>query len=123
MKANELRLGNLVLFNNETVEIKTYDFKYPETFKPITLTEECLVKFGFEKSKYKNVFNGYDFIIKTNCCWMSYTSSDFSLSIADKKSGLDSSDMLNPIHNAIINVHQLQNLYFALTGEELTIKE
>ena len=30
-------------------------------------------------------------------------------------------EVLHSVHNSVTHVHQLQNLYFALTGEELSI--
>lgn len=118
MKASELRIGNLVSYRSNTVVIDTLSssdqciiidryFKYAEqhltNIKPIPLTEEWLVKFGFNN-------------LNLNC----------------------SNYMFELIHNDMIGyrfsiegqygypeikyVHQLQNLYFALTGEELTIK-
>ncbi|WP_131828098.1 hypothetical protein [Elizabethkingia anophelis] len=73
-------------------------------FTPIHLTEEWLVKLGFEKSdslsNCTKTTNGYKF--------------DFA---GGEVLYLDSVRLKH-----IKYVHQLQNLYFALTGEELTIK-
>jgi hypothetical protein len=88
--------------------------------QPIPLTEEWLVKFGFEE--YSKHING-----------------DFELCI---KSDKPSQHIVVRVYrggfsvfnhsecdftqiqfiNRVKHVHQLQNLYFALTGEELTIK-
>lgn len=65
---------------------------------PIPLTEEWLFKFGFEGSDIDNysieLSNGNFFIL----------------------------DSLDPIARNIFYVHQLQNLYFALTGKELIME-
>jgi len=131
MKANELRIGNWVNGNRPyqvninviaTHEIER-KFKGRNYCEPIPLTEEWLVKFGFERSEHCNMFNAYDFVLKTNCCLFSYTSSDFSLGIAPSKRVLDSCDFIAPIHSSIIHVHQLQNLFHALTGTELILSE
>lgn len=120
MKANELRIGNFVYFLGNVHEIEGLskrlrpdvghfqlsNMEYSQKgfhLKPIPLTEEWLVKFGFEMHENApwvlqkqplmcNIGNRFTWHYKT-------------LSIKDIK-----------------YVHQLQNLYFALTGEELTIK-
>jgi len=114
MKASELRIGNLV-DDNGLVETVTSDHlindEYYDGLKgclPIPLTNEWLIKFGFEKIRRSYCLNRslrYR-VIKTNGV---YT---FRIEYIDSK------------HLARIDyVHQLQNLYFALTGNELEIKE
>jgi hypothetical protein len=112
MTANELRIGNLVLDGkNRIVEVDSItelginiehdsltlffepfnpfgDEDNNDVIKPIPLTEEWLLKFGFE------------------CVY----TLDRSFQHLDCEYDLE-------------YVHQLQNLYFALTGEELTIKD
>ena len=131
LKANELRIGNYIKFkstgevervyniindfrwiggvsekNKKSVDINSVDIADAES---IPLNEEWLVKFGFEKHfgnnnhllyslpnltlvKYEKEtdFNGY---------WLKYYQGKFPKKLK--------------------YVHQLQNLYFALTGEEL----
>lgn len=136
MKVSELRIGNLINgiyydYNidddhreKETIcEVVTLDSvgscEYPiwvesesniETFsdfEPIPLTEEWLLKFGFEKTPW--YFNSYRLVIGNN---------DYAILI-----DLDGDCEVGDIITCKIQyVHQLQNLYFALTGEELTIK-
>lgn len=88
--------------------------------KPILLTEEWLERFGFEfwcdelgiKAYYK-VYGIEYFCVATNGFYQ-------------LRSGLKTYDgcwRLGNNYPFIKYVHQLQNLYFALTGEELTIKE
>ena len=109
MKANELRIGNFVLTSNDFI-VKSYSpeglynlLKDIEKIKPIPLTEEWLLKFGFEKKlRYAGITVFY---IKSFELKYSHGSDIF---IYDK--------------TLIKYVHSLQNLYFALTGEELTIK-
>jgi hypothetical protein len=99
MKVNDLRIGNWVRSYNPIIEeesewqiyktdmviiCEAEDISY---YKPILLTEEWLLKFGFVKDKLTN----YD-----------WYKGDFEICIHDIK-----------------HVHQLQNLYHALTGEEL----
>ena len=72
-------------------------------FRALSLTEEWLVKFGADKSLYNNYldFEYFD-IYKLNDVW--YV----------EKEGVTLCELKH--------VHQLQNLYFALTNVELTIK-
>lgn len=129
MNARELRIGNLV-------ECKVFGDTYTDRFphygknvftvfsackdfvkidigfdalrkvevhevNPIPLTKEWLKKFGFIDDGYKP-FGKRDFLFIEN------------VGVAYKLSLVD---------NTPKYVHQLQNLYFALTGEELTIPE
>ena len=131
MKRNELRIGNLVDLGNRIAKIieisnlscvvvdleETQDtIEDYERTKPIPLTEEWLYKFGFKD------------IDKGDHDYNTYTDSnhDYYLQIdVRKKDGkysiLDNSfDDLRDFSMVDISyVHQLQNLYFALTGEEL----
>ena len=71
--------------------------------KPIELTEEWLIKFGFKKMNYK-LLNKIVFYSET---W------DIEFS--------DNEFYMPDIGIVVKYVHQLQNLYFALTNEELSI--
>lgn len=137
MKAEELRIGNLIKgiyhdygideeIENETIcKVATLDVSgngdYPiyvysnediehfSEFKPIPLTEEWLLKFGFEFHINANCQNFYYEKDAFICIrgdedfeWFRYYNGDF--------------------YHELKYVHQLQNLYFALTGEELTLK-
>lgn len=114
MKSNELRLGNYILVNNnlqQVVELPLPSNCTEENTEPIPLTEEWLVKIGFEK-RYSGYgakgYKGYDFIIED------------SFDICAFTDGIYYSDCGYKLK--INHIHQLQNLYFALTGEELAIK-
>ena len=109
MKANELRIGNWVREreSDNYIQIEQYLLCNEELchYQPIPLTEEWLLKFGFEKPAHSW---GNDIIHLSE--W-----DDFPLNwcVAINK------------NNAILvqklkYIHQLQNLYFVLTGEELT---
>ena len=122
MKASDLRIGNLFIDNKTktiisviglTEEIITFSghFKNDWQAEPIPLTEEWLLKFGFNKFQgmfVKTLRNGYQMMID--------------------KTGTDSGNfrlIANDINGITYfkHVHQLQNLYHSLTGEELTIKK
>ena len=118
MKASELRLGNWVEQPNDGVtrvtavlndlQIKTETGYVDKYCRPIPLTEEWLLKFGFETWETEVSLQIYDF-------WQLY-----NLKIAIYKGNFYTD--INAKKIFIKHVHQLQNLYFALTSEELTIK-
>jgi len=131
MEANELRYGNLLHTNrmelNEVICINTLS-RHPETneillatnyfphlllsqCEPIPLTEEWLLKFGFSKKDVAGC-DPYYF----------YNNEFFEIGWRVDEH-LDVSFSGNNYSNEfphIKYVHQLQNLFFALTGEELT---
>lgn len=136
----ELRIGNLIspigdndLFSNEfefitkgVIEVLPKSFPilylFANHFAPIPTTEDWLVKFGFEK--------GYD----TKLPWSisfhmpNKSSEDEVIFMPDDDGNWFLSntggegDVIQFIGKPFKYVHQLQNLYFALTGEELIIK-
>lgn len=123
MKANELRLGNLVHAKlasgkGRTVVHKITGYNIANlsdgltssfVFEPIPLTEEWLLKFGFDPKDNRDI-SGY---VKNNLVvewlfdrWTGRLYYDFKTSVQIIK---------------LEYVHQLQNLFYALTGQELTI--
>jgi hypothetical protein len=127
MKASELRIGNLVKKGNDLCTVKGYydnlfivednekiEFKSNvfDNIKPIPLTEEWLLKFGFLIEENGDVDFSFDFI--------NYGLSKFEI---DQKYYLhiDGNFDRTETDTRIEYVHSLQNLFFALTGEELTI--
>jgi len=134
MKSTELRIGNYIQVNNgsnytgigtvatmsntgEENDVAYYDdnglYEYTDLrlFEPIPLTEDWLLKFGFEREKTDNYMYK---IIEDETRFAVYLNGDFMLGYSYEWGGKD---------KCLKHVHQLQNLYFALTGEELTIKE
>jgi hypothetical protein len=127
--ANELRKGNCVKYQNavcivsqifwnrlETMTIIEREKKFQESsyedIEPIPLTVDILNRCNFikqERFHYSNVFYSKEgnFIINQlrDSCEVSY-GLDGNLAIISKRS---------------LYLHQLQNLYFAVTAEELQI--
>lgn len=117
MEAKELRIGNWVNWTKpenkptfERVYILSMDDineDLPEFYDPIHLTPEILEKAGFQT---------YDDIKKLD------VESDFGCELTYEKGHLFFYDCDGgKIGKEIKHIHQLQNLYFALTGEELPI--
>ena len=136
IKANELRIGNLVNVPREDqspFRIDAFEYLsntyikvamthpefgdkmhpltwYDEDLKPIPLTEDWLLKFGFEKSNSNTEFYTFDL-------------SKLSIHLKSKQYA-DGRTYFNSwciIEKQIEYVHQLQNLYYCLTGSELTV--
>lgn len=123
INVNELRIGNKLEWNkqefnvcrifnqNEGVENENWTKPCSE-LHPIPLTEEWLVKMGFEYSvstvSYSIFFDDYNGVLRIKPIgtelnvWMKRNNRTIRLV-------------------EVKYVHQLQNLYFTLTGEELTI--
>ncbi|KKN54319.1 hypothetical protein LCGC14_0593740 [marine sediment metagenome] len=117
MKATELRIGNLINNNaevvgivNGTVYVKPSErsiitsYRYDQ-LKPIPLTKEWLKKFGFVKSS------------QDERMWIDDTTGWFMIYEKDEYYKFSTSE--NVYGKQFNKVHQLQNLYFALTDEEL----
>jgi len=125
MDKKEVRIGNWVYAFKTTYQIDETDFggELIKTFKPLPLTEEWLLKFGYKKLIQTDFpyfiyflendnFDG-QFIVR-------FYRDDIDIA-PFSKSPLKGKDVFQSI--SIQYVHQLQNLYSALTGEELTLKE
>lgn len=107
----ELRLGNKVMRNGIVVTVDNQTFwdieKYPDQYEPIELTEEWLLKFEFEK-KWDNIPGVGTFYFYEHPLFNHRITQSFSM----------------PVFGAQIkSVHHLQNIVYAICGEELTIKE
>ena len=127
MKATELRIGNLVYADTGMLCLDTHtvlaqdivDIQSHESViaKPIPLTEEWLLKFGFVKLptgefKITHPNDMFDYILDE-------LGGEWHTAIDQDQEGLE----WYAFSWGIKYVHQLQNLYFALTGNELTISE
>lgn len=123
MKANELRIGNYVKRSmpNHDLEMDRYTWQITagglyaysqHIYRPIPLTDEWLIKLGFKDGKI-HLFD--DYILEASMNAFSGTlslDSKWFISIIR----IASNDKVTMVRE---HVHQLQNLYFALTGKEL----
>lgn len=119
MKPNELRIGNYVNWINTQEPHSLYlieeirELNYHDCFVPIPLNEEWLLKFNFCEQT-KSAGNRWSFY--NGVKW-------FELyDLYDEQDNLIGK-FYYKFDDEIKYVHQLQNLYFALTGEELQIKK
>lgn len=126
MKASELRIGNIIsrkdLGDNsnrieQILELSRYKITttgptrvitYSENIHPIPLTPEWLERFSIVK--LKTVWYGYN---QYKMHFDSFGNLAFYDDMAENLTYLRSLEY----------VHQLQNLYFALTGRELELKQ
>lgn len=130
MKTNDLRIGNYLKRNNKIVKVNGLsrnEVKYTDNdkgeivydimfFQPIELTEELLVKIGFEK--YDEAMNIYAF--ENERAIVVYVLDRKLLKIEGVENGvlIDRNIRLNNVEH----LHQLQNAYYCLTNEELNIE-
>ena len=127
MEARELMIGNIVSVNGLMRSINLSDLTTIEelklnTYTGIPLTEEWLLKFGFGIAPF-------DTSSKGDVCYsvVNHKSDveDFIIVLRDNQFflGYYGEWGVFPMFSDITCVHQIQNLHFALTREELTIKE
>lgn len=129
MKIQDLRVGNLLHFvtkqgvskitglsSDGFIESESYHGRNAdrriEDFIPIPITEDWLIKFGWVWNKETNSYE-------------KYPNGDARMHLEYRPLN-GSYKMFNYVLKALIceriwHVHQLQNLYFALTGEELIL--
>ncbi len=124
MKANELRIGNYVEYRDERNKvcailrnhIKIEGLKGSLSLsdvKPIQLTEEWMLKLGFEKEFFIDDLPIY---LEKKARLETLLLDEYLY--VNKRMPEEPWTTLRKIKY----VHELQNLYFALTGEELTLK-
>lgn len=129
MKSNELRIGNSILMNGEVVHNIGYavimdvhqinkgvknEYLNTVKYEPIPLSEKRLLEFGFEP-KYDSENNNIDFYSPEGGLYvvqLHVEVNDFIFYDCDGGIGV-----------RIEYVHQLQNLYFCLVGDELMVNK
>lgn len=101
MKPNELRIGNIITSKSSNIawQVTVDDIilinDNPEHYLPIPLTEEFKIQFGNDKLV---LVDKLGFVIFKNGYAYQFVFEDYTY------------------------IHSIQNIYFALTGEELTLK-
>ena len=120
MKATENRVGNWVMgnapyqldLNAMSLNASYLKMGKEPYYTPIPLTEEWLFKFGYikfiENSTYSSLSLVDEHVLK------------YTILVEHENNSFTFPNTYKPIK--LKHVHQLQNLYHALTGQELTIK-
>lgn len=127
MKASDLRIGNWVNLRKMKVRIELYQidsgfdlYMLDKTdcfdVTPIPLTEEWLLKFGWVKENNYLWCEDVPYIVKMKF------KKDGSIWLGNVLEVHFGSGFSKKRNNGVKYIHQLQNLYFALTGEELKLK-
>jgi hypothetical protein len=114
INANELRIGNNVfspLWDNDIV-VDFDNIIFHEDFTPIKITGELLVSLGFKK--YNDNYS-----LQT----LHGLNTEKPSRIVIRKTSVGNWVVISPANRTIYlkSLHQLQNLYFALTGYELQL--
>jgi len=123
MDEKEVRIGNYVNIKDTIFRIELQDLYYTSgDMNPVPLTEEWLFKFGFDKLREYN--DGENIIIEYGkSIIVGDNSHNEKLVIIFPfnhcEIGNYRSEDAYILNTTIDYVHQLQNLYFALTGQEL----
>ena len=123
MKAQDLKIGNWVQFRHTETPVlitlgdfvREYKEEHLEDYEPIPLTEEWLERFGFEKDEEYDEGGLVDYrmiLMSGSLEFVSFWNSEEITGVNQPQTGVD-----------VEYVHQLQNLYFALTSEELQTDE
>lgn len=133
----DLRLGNWVLDEEnkpmQVIEISEYAVNHREQYgcveeshsldniNGINLTEEILLKCGFEEVIEERIDVPY--MNSSNTVWKVYKKKHLKFSCQCTE-GLSFQMQLsfNDVIVVLTELHDLQNLYFVLTGEELEVK-
>jgi len=122
INVKELRIGNLISdYQNNTIKVLGISDVYndgnyyiisenggsiDDDHKPIPLTPEILLKCGFTSDKWLMSFH-----LGENKMWIDKTSNEFYWVFGRKETK----------YLRIKYLHQLQNLFYSLTNEELNI--
>lgn len=123
IEPRELRIGNLIAYNGRPDQVIHLTNQHIETFvgpeeplladsdswSPIPLTAEWLERFGIERVSDGVIADHWHY-------------EGFFLYIDETDAGHKYYYMSDAALVTIDYVHQLQNLYFALTGTELDLK-
>lgn len=129
MEAKNFRIGNIIRpFTQDGYELEIRPLKaseffmvdnHPESTKPVELTKDWLIKFGFTEGNkcYKNAYSLE--VLKTDFYLRPSYQDGFywGFNISDEKLDCELNDV-----KPLKYVHELQNLFFAITGTELELK-
>lgn len=128
ISAHELRIGNWINVGNVNIprQVSLISDTYLclkgnvgnyaiETFDPIPLTPDILEKAGFVDDKH---LHWLEYSINGRVSYLSLTCGNYQWVYTNQLADLEKYPVIRIKH-----LHQLQNLYFALTGVELEIND
>jgi hypothetical protein len=133
VKTQELRIGNWVYAlkaDSDPVRIgDDYNIYLDRDYSPIPLTEDWILKFGFELYEYQLndkmsdnpnfIYLSYKMELDGKRYYYTITNTEFD----DWQFCVKVEWAEEMLIASCQYIHQLQNLYFALTKTELTLKE
>jgi len=110
------------------VDFSQYYCVYPYDIAPVILTPEILDKCGFEDTEVpENFSNGFGakriFIGPAKCRYLLISAVSSIPFIYDSYGNIGDIFKGSPCGRHITSLHQLQNLYYSLTGKELEFKK
>ena len=134
VEVRELRIGNFILHDDKICEvcaiysnglmdispIDSYIVKERNNIliEPIPITEELLSRCGFEKREIVNVDTEHQYIYHHK--EFGFISCNFAYCINDTNDYSEYDNVLE-LSLPLKHLHQLQNIYFDLTGKELEV--
>jgi hypothetical protein len=130
MKAEDLRVGNYINYEQTTHELVSLNKDYCssiwlrdknkiklltnhsyKSIKPIPLTEQWLIDFGYEYSEGREIeSSGFEEWYKDGVFLGNYNNEHYIIEMFDQYG----------INTPIKHVHQLQNIHYFSTNKELT---
>lgn len=142
IKVNELRRGNYLFKNGEHVIVDGYERDTSNNdlitidgsceayniadFEPVPLTPDILEKCGFQVNDMEyNPYSRHMYMNVVEGTYLHINSSNGSCSIGHYEScvHVDNGTVTTTFYIQDVSyLHQLQNLYYSLTGHELTIQ-
>lgn len=141
MKTNELRIGNWIKYEDKPVQVLQLSAMMifcqrdenqflvncePKVFQPIELTEEVLLKIGFKKeTRMSSILYYLDYEINEDenirVRYVIYNSNALPLLRITSPSPIIL-ECYELTKRGIKYLHELQNIYYCLTGNELEVK-
>ena len=123
MEIRELRIGNYIEYNGEIIKLDgsllccyiQNELEFP--LKPIPLTEEILLKFGFNEVEDERWCDMHEEFEECNYYYLSM----FKIYYNPETDRFED-DSLYHFNVNLKYVHQLQNLFYSIIGKELTFK-
>lgn len=111
MKITDLRIGNLIMYDGKIKEADTWVFEdlsiHADWVKPIPITPEWLLRLGIPSEhpewEYQIPVGALKWYFRYNTEWYSEIGGIY-------------------IDSRVQYVHQVHNLYYALTGNEINVK-